>query len=78
MAVEYVIALKGKVYMFFVVYSGIIDLMVIPMQERLEEWKKSSIQLDKDHAKGKTQLSISIQLSIILPRHVIDNRYLFT
>ena len=60
MAVEYIIALKPKVYMFSVVYSGIIDLMVIPMQERLEEWKKSSIQLDKDHAKGKAPLSISI------------------
>ena len=24
------------------------------MQEKMEEWKKNVVQLDKDHAKGKT------------------------
>jgi hypothetical protein len=26
--------------------------MVTPLQDRMEEWKKTANQLDKDHAKG--------------------------
>ncbi len=29
------------------------ELLVNPMQERMEEWKKNVVQLDKDHAKGR-------------------------
>jgi hypothetical protein len=29
------------------------DCLVVPLQEKLEDWKKSVINLDKDHAKGK-------------------------
>lgn len=28
------------------------DCLVIPLQEKLEDWKKTVINLDKDHAKG--------------------------
>ena len=30
-----------------------------PMQEKMEEWKKNVVQLDKDHAKG-TNLNMSL------------------
>jgi hypothetical protein len=29
------------------------DCLVVPLQEKLEDWKKSVVNLDKDHAKGK-------------------------
>lgn len=27
--------------------------LVTPLQDRIEEWKKTANQLDKDHAKGE-------------------------
>lgn len=32
--------------------SAIMDCLVLPLQEKLEDWKKSLINLDKEHAKG--------------------------
>lgn len=29
------------------------DCLVMPLQERIEDWKRSLINLDKEHAKGK-------------------------
>lgn len=26
--------------------------LVVPLQEKLEDWKKNTVQIDKDHAKG--------------------------
>nr|CAD7395504.1 unnamed protein product [Timema cristinae] len=31
--------------------SAIMDCLVVPLQEKLEDWKKTVINLDKDHAK---------------------------
>lgn len=28
------------------------EALIFPLQERLDDWKKSVIQMDKDHAKG--------------------------
>lgn len=28
------------------------DCLVLPLQEKLEDWRKSLINLDKEHAKG--------------------------
>ena len=35
-----------------VCFSSILDSLVAPLQERLEDWKKVVAQVDKDHAKG--------------------------
>nr|CAD7404360.1 unnamed protein product [Timema poppensis] len=50
--------------------SAIMDCLVVPLQEKLEDWKKTVINLDKDHAKdlylhlrgmkGKTTLSTPV------------------
>lgn len=32
--------------------SALMDGLVTPLQDRIEEWKKTANQLDKDHAKG--------------------------
>lgn len=34
--------------------SALMEGLVTPLQDRIEEWKKTANQLDKDHAKGKT------------------------
>jgi len=33
-------------------HSALTDAMIIPLQERMEEWKRSVVTLDRDHAKG--------------------------
>uniref|UniRef100_A0A7M4EP81 MTSS I-BAR domain containing 1 n=1 Tax=Crocodylus porosus TaxID=8502 RepID=A0A7M4EP81_CROPO len=33
--------------------SALIDCLINPLQEQMEEWKKVANQLDKDHAKGR-------------------------
>ncbi len=35
------------------VCSAIMDAMVSPLQERMDDWKKSVVTLDREHAKGK-------------------------
>lgn len=37
---------------FFNKISALIDCLINPLQEQMEEWKKVANQLDKDHAKG--------------------------
>lgn len=32
--------------------SALMEGLVTPLQDRIEEWKKTANQLDKDHAKG--------------------------
>ena len=33
-------------------------MLVTPLQERMEEWKKVVIQLDKDHSRGEIILQL--------------------
>ena len=40
--------------MFFVPLSSILDNLVAPLQEKLEDWKKAVATIDKDHTKGNT------------------------
>lgn len=35
------------------------DCLVVPLQEKIEEWKKAVINLDKEHAKGKQLVLIT-------------------
>lgn len=39
--------------LFLPVSSALMEGLVTPLQDRIEEWKKTANQLDKDHAKGK-------------------------
>lgn len=34
--------------------------MVAPLQERMEEWKRSVVNLDRDHAKGIAFIKVSL------------------
>lgn len=36
--------------------SSIMDCLVLPLQDRIEEWKKTTSQLDKEHAKENKRL----------------------
>ena len=52
----FVVALiLGLVLLFFIsacYCSVLMEGLVTPLQDRIEEWKKTANQLDKDHAKG--------------------------
>lgn len=39
------------------------DELVSPLQDKLEDWKKNTVQIDKDHAKGTI-----INLKISFPK----------
>ena len=30
----------------------LLETLISPMQEKMEEWKKAAVQLDRDHSKG--------------------------
>lgn len=55
------------------------DVMVIPMQERMEDWKRNAGQLDKDHAKGdamfitRGQQSTYCHLALIISKQCPAN-----
>lgn len=36
--------------------NALLESLINPLQERIEDWKKSANQLDKDHAKGRVGL----------------------
>lgn len=36
----------------FKIFSAIMDCLVNPLQEKLEDWKKTLVNLDKDHSRG--------------------------
>lgn len=33
-------------------YSALLESLINPLQDKIEDWKKTANQLDKDHAKG--------------------------
>lgn len=37
------------------------DCLVLPLQEKLEDWKKTVLTLDKEHAKGKNTKTFSVK-----------------
>jgi len=41
------------------------DLLVIPLQERMEDWKRTVVHLDKEHSKGYWLLTADSLLSIV-------------
>jgi len=36
----------------FLCFSSLLEGLVVPLQEKLEDWKKNTVLIDKDHAKG--------------------------
>ena len=46
------------IYQFF---SSLLDCMVLPLQDKLEDWRKSAAQMDKDHAKEYKKLRAEIR-----------------
>lgn len=45
-----------------VAHSALLESLINPLQERIEDWKKSANQLDKDHAKGRSGPRRALQL----------------
>ena len=42
------------------------DALIFPLQERLDDWKKSVVQMDKDHAKGGRIYQLQPKLLLVL------------
>lgn len=45
--------------------SALMEGLVTPLQDRIEEWKKTANQLDKDHAKGEQPSYKSLFVSTV-------------
>lgn len=46
--------MEGGVLKFVLVCSSaLMESLITPLQDKIEDWKKTANQLDKDHAKGK-------------------------
>ena len=41
------------------------ECLVLPLHEKLEEWKKMAINLDKDHAKGEQTFPLLLMTLIV-------------
>ena len=46
------VMLPGK-YLLVCVFSAISDLLVAPLQERMDDWKKTVVSLDREHSRGQ-------------------------
>lgn len=33
-------------------FSSLMEELAVPLQEKLEDWKRNTVQIDKEHAKG--------------------------
>jgi len=42
-----------------VVCSDVMEVVIGPLQEKMDDWKKAAVALDKDHAKGKPIIRLS-------------------
>ena len=51
------------------------DMLVAPLQERMDDWKKIAVQLDKEHSKGVTEIAIIV---FVLYRLYLISRYLYS
>jgi hypothetical protein len=40
-----------------IAYRALVESLVLPIQEHVESWKKTVVQLDKDHARGMCSIS---------------------
>lgn len=47
------------------VSSVLMEGLVTPLQDRIEEWKKTANQLDKDHAKGEQRKNTSFKYQYV-------------
>lgn len=50
--------------LYSTIRSALMEKLVTPLQDKIEEWKKTAALLDKDHAKGMTDAGIQCYLSV--------------
>jgi len=63
---------------------SILDMLVAPIQERMDDWKKVAVQLDKEHGKGtandtcrKSHRFFHAPRCLALPLYLNSNSNLF-
>lgn len=47
-------------------YSALMESLITPLQDKIEDWKKTANQLDKDHAKGKQAMMLTHETNVLL------------
>ena len=50
--------------------SSLMDELVGPLQDRLEDWKKNTVQIDKEHAKGMSAFAVKLIKLYLMPKSV--------
>lgn len=50
--------------------SALMEGLVTPLQDRIEEWKKTANQLDKDHAKGEQPGNTNYKYSFVSTEYI--------
>jgi len=48
-----------------VVCSAISELLVSPLQERMDDWKKTAVALDREHTRGRLLSSLCFVSKIV-------------
>lgn len=48
-------------------HSALMESLITPLQDKIEDWKKTANQLDKDHAKGTKTAQFMMQMQETKP-----------
>jgi len=41
------------------------ECLILPLQDKMEDWKKTTVNLDKEHGKGKTFLYYLLKIEAL-------------
>ena len=55
---------EGLPTCFFFLYRALMDCLVLPIQNKLEEWRKITHALEREHAKGTSKITKQILFSL--------------
>jgi len=47
------------------VCSGLMESLIMPLQEQIDEWKKTAVHLDKDHTHGMLMSQFSSNIRAV-------------
>lgn len=63
----YLSKMSFNLCIFYHSYSALMESLITPLQDKIEDWKKTANQLDKDHAKGRFGLPNCVCCNMFVP-----------
>jgi len=51
--------------------SGLLESLVIPFQEQIDDWKKTAVHLDKDHAHGRLTSCVCVCVCVCIGTNAV-------